>query len=329
VRGWGATASGYLNKALGLYSNAEGLRTTALGERSHAEGSETEAIGWCAHSEGGATLANANYSHAEGQDTRAYGLASHVEGRVNTAEGEQSHVEGYNNRATGNNAHAEGESGLAQGRASHAEGFSCDAKGLASHAEGYDTTANGESSHAGGRSSIASQSGSFLHGWELRDSRWYQAVVGLYNEVPTVDNGEQFIVGCGNSTKRANAFVAGSSNSDGKYIKIGNTKLTEQALTNLIDLIQPFTITGSLAIGQSITLPYTGNEMANHLNMTIRWQENEELCYVLRIYEYYNDSDEVQIFLDASSYVGDGGIAMVLHGYGSSNQFTIESFLEV
>lgn len=313
-----------------LFAHAEGGLTKAIGERSHAEGSETEAIGWCAHSEGGATSANANYAHAEGQDTHAYGLASHVEGRVNTAEGDQSHVEGYNNRATGGNAHAEGESGLASGRASHAEGFSCDAKGLASHAEGYDNTANGESSHVGGRQSVSSQSGSFLHGWNLRDSRWYQAVVGLYNEVPSVDNGEQFIVGCGNANQRANCFVAGSSNAlGGKYIKIGNTTLTEQALNNLIDMIQPLTITSSLAIGNTITLPYTGNEMSNHLNLTIRYQESEELCYIFRIYEYYNDSDEVQIFLDASSYVNDGGVAMVLHGYGSSNQFTVQAYSEV
>ena len=331
--GFGSHAEGVhtYTDPLALFAHAEGGLTKAIGERSHAEGSETEAIGWCAHSEGGATSANANYAHSEGQDTHAYGLASHVEGRVNTAEGEQSHVEGYNNRATGNNAHAEGESGLASGRASHTEGFSCDAKGLASHAEGYDTTANGESSHVGGKQSVSSQSGSFLHGWNLRDSRWYQTVVGLYNEVPAVDGGEQFIVGCGTADARANAFVAGNSAADGKYVKIGNTKLTETQLANLLDIVTPVVIDPeSIQVGLEINLPYTGAELANHLNLTIHWESLQgDFVQVFKIYNYYNNGDEVTVRLDSSSYSADTGSNITLTGSINSRTYIVQGFNEI
>lgn len=222
------------------FSHAEGGLTKALNKRAHAEGSETIALGEASHAEGAGSTAEGVCAHAEGWSTTAVGKSSHSEGHLSRAGGENAHSEGYNNGATGNHSHAEGESGLAKGRSSHSEGFSCEANGNWSHAEGYDCTANGESSHVGGYSSVSSQFGSILHGLSLRDSRWYQAVFGLYNEVPTDDMGEQLIVGCGSgNTARANCFVAGNSNAlGGKYIKIGKTVITEAQLIKLLALIE-------------------------------------------------------------------------------------------
>jgi hypothetical protein len=161
-------------------------------------------------------------------------------------------------------------------------------------------------------------------------------VFGLFNKHEVKEDGtpvetsDYLVVGSGSSdTARENCFAAGKNSADGKYITVGNTKLTEQALINLIDLIQPFTITGDIIDGDTITLPYTGNELNNHLNFTIRWQQTEEFCYVLKIFAYYNNSDEVQIRFDSSSYADDGGSAILLHGYSSSNQFTVEAVSEV
>lgn len=240
------------------FSHAEGGLTKTNGERSHAEGSETTATGFGAHSEGGATYAGGQFAHSEGWDTRAYGDASHSEGRQNTANGDYAHVEGYNNVANGNQSHCEGETCKAAERATHAEGWSCEANGKFSHAENYNSTANGESSHVGGNGSISTQLGSFLHGWELRDSRWYQAVFGLYNEVPSVDRGEQLIVGCGSQAGgRANCFVAGNSNAlGGKYIKIGNTVITETQLSNLLNGITEFTTVHFNDVPFTVSLPY-------------------------------------------------------------------------
>ena len=316
-----------------LFAHAEGGLTKATAERSHAEGSETAAIGRASHSEGAATESVGNYSHAEGWDTHAYGSASHTEGRLTTANGDQSHAEGYNCSANGSFSHAEGQSCIAAAQASHVEGFSSETTSSAkfSHVEGYDCKAKGESSHVGGNGSEGSSQGSFLHGWQLRDSRWYQAVFGIYNEIPSPDKGEQFIVGCGNANQRANAFVAGNNSADGKYIKIGNTKLTEQALINLMDLIQPVVIDSTgLLVGNTITLPYTGNEMANHLNLTIHWLSRQgELIDILKIYSYYNDSDEVTIRFDSSSYASDGGTSIVLLGHTGLKTYEILELNEV
>lgn len=248
------------------FSHAEGGLTKALNERAHAEGSETVASGGASHAEGAATRATGNASHSEGHDTDATGIGAHSEGRLTQAIGfaahaegletisqnEATHTEGYKTKATAAYAHAEGQECEATGVAAHAEGVNNKAKGIAAHAEGQNTIANNNRSHAeglgcqangdyahvGGLSSIASQSGSFLHGWELRDSRWYQAVFGLYNEVPSIDRGEQLIVGCGNSSARDNCFVAGNSSAlGGKYIKIGKTVITEAQLIKLLALL--------------------------------------------------------------------------------------------
>ena len=251
-----AHAEGANTRAFAWAGHAEGRQTVAQSEASHAEGRETTASGAYAHAEGWLNTASGNSSHVEGykntisvsapcahvegQYNTANYSAVHVEGSHNTASNDHAHAEGYNSTASGFISHAEGQSCIAAGQASHVEGFSCETTSSAkfSHVEGYDCKANGESEHVGGNGSEGSAQGSFLHGWQLRDSRWYQAVFGLYNEVPAVDAGEQLIVGCGNSTARANCFVAGNSSTLGKYIKVGNTMLTEQDLENLIALVR-------------------------------------------------------------------------------------------
>lgn len=56
---------------------------------------------------------------------------------------------------------------------------------------------------------------------------------GIYNN--TTDAGDKFIIGAGTSTSaRANCFVAGTNSTDGDYIKIGDTKLTEAQLQALL-----------------------------------------------------------------------------------------------
>ena len=350
--GWSAHAEGLGSYAVGNAAHAEGRGTSASGEGSHAEGRDTVAQGVGAHVEGvrlsqyePAKRDNKEYkfgafaqgAHAEGLNTGAHGEASHTEGSDTIVTAKGGHAEGLATYVTGQGAHAEGRNTWATGNYAHSEGYNTKAQGVQSHAAGSDTIAKGASSYAGGTNgSTAYTTGSFVHGKGVKDSRWYQAVFGLYNKHEIKEDGtpvetaDYLVVGSGSSdTARENCFTAGKNSTDGKYITIGNTKLTEQALINFIDMIQPFTITGNLFQGQTITLPYTGNEMSNHLSFTIRHQVDEKYCYVFRIYGYYNDSNEVQIQFDASSYVGDGGVAMVLQGYSSSNQFTVLDYMEV
>lgn len=59
---------------------------------------------------------------------------------------------------------------------------------------------------------------------------------GIYNNA--TDAGDKFIIGAGTSTSaRANCFVAGTNSTDGDYIKIGDTKLTEAKLQALLALL--------------------------------------------------------------------------------------------
>lgn len=335
------------------FSHAEGGLTKALNERAHAEGSETVASGGASHAEGAATRATGNASHSEGHDTDATGIGAHSEGRLTQAIGfaahaegletisqnEATHTEGYKTKATAAYAHAEGQECEATGVAAHAEGVNNKAKGIAAHAEGQNTIANNNRSHAeglgcqangdyahvGGLSSIASQSGSFLHGWELRDSRWYQAVFGLYNEVPSIDRGEQLIVGCGSSAGRANCFVAGNStNLGGKYIKIGNTTITESQLIGLLDALTPVELNDQIYEGLKVTLPYTGAEMAKHPLLTIR-----VFGYYLKQFAYYNSGENVEMHFDASSYSGVTGAYLALSGTPNSKTFSVMGFNEI
>ena len=63
-----------------------------------------------------------------------------------------------------------------------------------------------------------------------------KAVFGKYNSPFTgASDSDMLIVGAGDSTSnRLNCFATGNNSTDGNYIKIGTTKLTEAQLTALL-----------------------------------------------------------------------------------------------
>lgn len=358
IAGYCAHAEGRGVEATGLYAHAEGRRAHATADVAHAEGTNTTASGEGAHAEGYYTVAEGNASHAEGTGSKAYEVAAHAEGRDSYANSEASHAEGEFTSATGIGSHTEGYRTKANGKgahhegirtdgsetitknnivytyganadASHAEGINTvagkDSEDTAAHAEGADTIAAGWAAHAEGLSSYVVGDGAHAEGWGTIAKVKAQHVEGKYNADEAT---ALHITGCGNSnTERANCFTAGLDSGE-KYIRIGNTQLTETALTNLLDIVNPVVFQGPLTVGQNINLPYTGAEMANHLNLTIH--VNTIVTYLLRMIEYYHRDDNV-IFIrfDASTYAGDGGYALYISGQPNSNIYKIEAIGEV
>ena len=119
------------------------------------------------------------------------------------------------NIASGSCSHAEGGYTIASGGSSHAEGYSTTASGQMSHAEGSDTTASGYYSHAEGRYTTASGVSSHAEGYFTTASD-YQHSSGKYNDEKsapssgdtqdTTHSDAIFMVGCGTSSAKKNAF---------------------------------------------------------------------------------------------------------------------------
>lgn len=117
----------------------------------------------------------------------ASGSCSHAEGGYTTASGSSSHAEGYSTTASGQMSHAEGNDTTASGYYSHAEGRYTTASGVSSHAEGYFTTAS-DYQHSSGKyndEKSAPSSG------DTQDTTHSDAI---------------FMVGCGTSSAKKNAF---------------------------------------------------------------------------------------------------------------------------
>ena len=117
----------------------------------------------------------------------ASGSCSHAEGGYTTASGGSSHAEGYSTTASGQMSHAEGNDTTASGYYSHAEGRYTTASGVSSHAEGYFTTAS-DYQHSSGKyndEKSAPSSG------DTQDTTHSDAI---------------FMVGCGTSSAKKNAF---------------------------------------------------------------------------------------------------------------------------
>ena len=132
-------------------------------------------------------IASGSRSHAEGTYTTASGLYSHAEGGYTTASGQEAHAEGEFTTASGNWSHAEGVHTTASGDYSHAEGRYTTASGVSSHAEGYFTTAS-DYQHSSGKyndEKSAPSSG------DTQDTTHSDAI---------------FMVGCGTSSAKKNAF---------------------------------------------------------------------------------------------------------------------------
>lgn len=132
-------------------------------------------------------IASGSRSHAEGTYTTASGLYSHAEGGYTTASGQEAHAEGEFTTASGNWSHAEGLHTTASGYYSHAEGRYTTASGVSSHAEGYFTTAS-DYQHSSGKyndEKSAPSSG------DTQDTTHSDAI---------------FMVGCGTSSAKKNAF---------------------------------------------------------------------------------------------------------------------------
>ena len=117
----------------------------------------------------------------------ASGSCSHAEGCYTTASGGSSHAEGYSTTASGQMSYAEGNNTTASGYYSHAEGRYTTASGVSSHAEGYFTTAS-DYQHSSGKyndEKSAPSSG------DTQDTTHSDAI---------------FMVGCGTSSAKKNAF---------------------------------------------------------------------------------------------------------------------------
>jgi len=242
AEGYNTTASGQNSHAEGGSttasfdnSHAEGSNTTASANGAHAEGTDSNASGIAAHAEGGGTQAINDYTHAEGFFTSAGGKGSHAEGWYARANGDYSHSEGYEAVASGKNTHAEGCQTQATNDHAHAEGNETTASGTESHAEGYNTTASGKQSHAEGASTTASHDRSHAEGYGTRTSRTDQHVEGRWNkDEPTAFH----ITGCGtNDTDLDNCFTSGVTEDGEKYLKVGDTMLTEAQLKALLSLL--------------------------------------------------------------------------------------------
>ncbi len=234
--------------ATGDWAVSLGGVSSAQGKRSVAEGTNTVAKGKYSHAEGDNSVTLGNDSHAEGNSTVAFGDQSHSEGINTQAIGQGSHAEGNGTQAIGKYSHTEGSETIAEGLQSHAEGTGTEATGISSHAEGTGSKAQGNASHAGGYSSIAYAENSFAHGEVIRVGENAknsfavgkhtvsyvpdQLVAGKWNKN---EGSNLFEVGCGGSDEsRENAFSAGA-NIEGKFIFIGDTKLTETELAALKD----------------------------------------------------------------------------------------------
>lgn len=233
--------------ASGGWSHAEGANAIASGDYSHAEGCLTTASGGGAHAEGRSTnsaskvttstdnteiqtawddkefsLAKGEASHVEGKDNLALGSCSHAEGFMTRAIGGYgSHTEGWLTVSSGSASHAEGYGTTASGQASHAEGQYTKAIYSNSHAEGENTIANGMCAHVEGYLTRADGNASSAHGYRTAASSGYaQAVFGKYNTTlfgsSTADTQDStnadalFIVGCGTSSAKKNAFRVSS-----------------------------------------------------------------------------------------------------------------------
>ena len=165
------------------------------------------ASGYCATGLGSGSQAIGNYSFAAG---------AKVGGKPVIAKGLYSVAMGAGTQATGGASTALGAYSIAEGSNSFAAGHTCYAKGNSAIALGKETRAVGQ----------------------------YQTAVGMYN---AEDNTAAFVVGVGTSSKvRANAFTTGKD-TNGIYITIGNTKITETKLQRLLALLPTtfsFTIDG-------------------------------------------------------------------------------------
>lgn len=255
------------NTVSGNNSFAEGTNNTIFSDNSHAEGNsvtkatsrgittsstdteiETEwlasdpegdkfslAKGENSHIEGINNLALGGNSHAEGNGTRAMNNSAHSEGTGTKASGKYSHAEGLETIASGGRAHSEGDSTEATADYTHAEGRGTKAYGKYAHVEGRDTQVNVniEYSHAEGRNTIAAHAYSHVEGQGTITSRSHQHISGKYN---TGDSTAYLIVGDGSAdNSRSNCFSAGNDGTN-KYIKIGNTKITDaNAVTKAVN----------------------------------------------------------------------------------------------
>jgi hypothetical protein len=301
--GQGSHAEGNNTIASGTSSHAEGSSTIAGGASSHAEGVATTAGGDYSHAEGAGTTAIGNTSHAEGYFTRAFGYISHAEGYFTRAYGQASHAEGQSTTALGNYSHAEGFATTAGGDTSHAEGFATRAIGDNSHAGGYNSIASGTSSFVHGESSVALQNativlGSFITGTSanttyvdnlnIKSFPLTSAVRGLGIDINgfvvsastsggstftggTVSGATQFTNGLSANTISATTYLNLPATAQSFISVSGNTILTNDNQTVIVDSVSAITITlpqitgdgrlitiKNINTGVETILPYSG-----------------------------------------------------------------------
>lgn len=73
-----------------------------------------------------------------------------------------------------------------------------------------------------------------VFGYGNTTSRANQLICGLYS---AASDDELIVVGCGSESEHANCFAAGKNDSNGSFIRIGSTTMTEAQLTALIGMI--------------------------------------------------------------------------------------------
>ncbi len=268
---------GMENVALGRNALAGGRYCYALDNQAVALGHEAIASENSAFALGTAVKSEGRHSFTIGHGTRANSYAAFASGKSTSALAEEAATFGTKTTARGTNSLAFGTSPnsaeeivnrynaehgtkhdinslstdtaltlwnytgdektcftFARGADSLAGGDGCIATGKGSVALGFRSKATNSSTFSLGTWNEATGSHSNALGTWTRATAYAQTALGKYNK----ENSEAMLmVGCGTSKGRMNAFEACYNTTDGKYIKIGDTKITEAQLKNLLALL--------------------------------------------------------------------------------------------
>lgn len=210
--GTNSISLGFMNTAMGQFSQA-------IGFKSHAEGNFGSAIGLNAKSyQNGAVAFGAN-ALADGEYAYAVGNGAQALGYKNYAFGYGAVASGYKSYAIGSQCYSQGEVSFAFGHATRALANSSMAFGRGSVAEGYHsiaigvsndddprTTSKGSKSIAIGSSTMANANNSYALGFWLVNNDDNSVVLGSYND-PDI-TGAKLVVGNGNDDgNRSNAMM--------------------------------------------------------------------------------------------------------------------------
>jgi hypothetical protein len=256
--GYGSTAFGGSNKAIGDYSFASNATTTARGARSFASGYFTQANGTSSTSMGSITVTDGIGSFAVGigskaLDNAAIALgdnsianfdASVAIGENNTADAINAIAIGRDNQANQSNAIAIGYSNIADSTYAMALGYNTLSKGFNSLTLGEATVALGRNTLAAGEGSYAAHQNSVAMGYNslannfasmaLGDNTIASGASAMATGYFTTASGESsFTFGNGNSANGIASIAGGNASLALGYnaVAIGETNIAKGTLS--------------------------------------------------------------------------------------------------